>query len=86
MNLTIAGIVALVTLVIGKISKKFGWVNKKYIPYQNFVIGVISGVLVWVVDLDPNLLSAILTCLISSTSAGGIYDTYEVHTKTEGGW
>lgn len=81
MELTVAGIVALITLVIGQISKKLGILDKKYIPYQNVAIGLISGLVVWVVDLDTNLLSAILTCLISSLGASGVYDTFEVSTK-----
>lgn len=81
MELTIAGIVAFVTLLMGEITKRIGWVDKKYIPYQSFLIGLISGVLCWITGLEVNLFNAILTCLISSLSASGLYDTYEVHTK-----
>lgn len=88
MELTIAGIVAGVTYVMGQISKKMKWVDKKYIPYQTIVIGLVSGLIVWVVDLDTNLLSAIITCLFGSLTASGLYDVGEVKRKVdeEGDW
>ena len=87
MELTITGVIAFITLVFGQITKKIGWLDKKYIPYQSCVIGLVSGVICWITDLEPNLTTAIITCLISSLSASGLYDTYEVHTKTdEGDW
>ena len=39
MEITITSIISFVTLVIGFISKKLKIVNKKYIPYQNILIG-----------------------------------------------
>jgi ABC-type Fe3+-siderophore transport system permease subunit len=81
MELTMMGIVTFVTLIMGEITKRIGWVDKKYIPYQSFIIGIISGLLCWVTGLETNLFNSILTCLIASTSASGLYDTYEVHRK-----
>ena len=54
--------------------KEFGIVNKKYIPIQNICIGVFSGILCYFAGLSDNLLVIILTCLISSLGAGGLYD------------
>ena len=35
-------VTAFVTLIFGELSKRFGWVEKRYIPYQNIVIGIIA--------------------------------------------
>lgn len=78
MNLTITGVIAFVTLILGQITKKLGWVDKKYIPYQNFIVGVLSGVICWLVELEPNILTAILSCLIASYGAGGLYDNLTI--------
>ena len=76
--MTVESIIGLVTtimtLIFGYISKKFGIVNKKYIPIQNICIGVFSGILCYFAGLRDNLLVIILTCLISSLGAGGLYD------------
>lgn len=84
MELTIAGVITFVTLLLGQITKKLGFVDKKYIPYQSCVIGLISGVICYFTGLVDNVLVSILTCLISSLSASGLYDTLEVHTKESG--
>lgn len=81
MELTVASVVALITLLMGQITKKLGLVDKKYIPYQNLVIGLISGVICWLVDLQPNILVAILSCLIASYGAGGLYDNLTIRSE-----
>lgn len=78
MELTVTGVVALVTLILGQITKKLGWVDKKFIPYQNLVIGLLSGVICWLVELEPNILVAMLSCLIASYGAGGLYDNLTI--------
>ena len=78
MELTITGIVAFITLIIGQITKKLGLVNKKYIPYQNLAIGIISGLICWLIELEPNFTKAILSCLIASYGAGGLYDNLTI--------
>lgn len=67
-------VTALVTLIFGELSKRFGWVKKKYIPYQNITIGIIAGLLVYFVGLEESILSSILACLFSALCAGGTYD------------
>lgn len=83
MELTITGIIAFVTLILGQITKKLGLVDKKYIPYQNLVIGVISGLICWLVELEPNLGIALLTCIIASYGAGGFYDNLTIKKEEE---
>lgn len=81
MELTIMGIISFVTLIIGQITKKLGLVNKKYIPIQSVVIGAISGVLCYITDLEPNIITSLITCIISSLSASGLYDVVEIPNK-----
>ncbi|MBP3920827.1 MAG: hypothetical protein J6D28_04605 [Bacilli bacterium] len=81
MELTVSGIVAFVTLILGQITKKLGLVNKKYIPIQSIIVGLLSGLIVWLVELDTNIISAMLTCVISSLGASGLYDVAEIGMK-----
>lgn len=81
MEITIPSIITFVTLIMGMISKKFSIMNSKHIPFQNVLIGIVSGVLVFLTDLEPNILNAIITCLIASLGAGGLYDTIKVKSK-----
>lgn len=55
MELTIAGVISFITLILGQISKKIGWVDKKYIPYQTCVIGLVSGVICYFTGLTENV-------------------------------
>ena len=77
-EMTIPTIISFITLVItyvfAELSKKFNWVEKKYIPYQNAIIGILSGVIAWCVGLVDNLGTAIIICTISAFGAGGGYD------------
>lgn len=84
MELTIAGVVHLITLILGQITKKLGWVDKKFIPYQCCIIGVISGVICYFTNLQEDIAISIITCLISALSASGLYDTIEVHSRESG--
>ena len=75
MEITIPSIITFVTLIMGMISKKFSIMNSKDIPFQNVLIGIVSGVLVFLTDLEPNILNAIITWLIASLGAGGLYES-----------
>lgn len=81
MEITVPSIITFVTLIMGMISKKFNIMNSKHIPFQNVLIGIVSGVLVFLTDLEPNILNAIITCLIASLGAGGLYDTIKAKSK-----
>mgnify|MGYP000012444616 FL=1 len=78
-DIIIAVATALVTAIFGTLAKKFNWATQDYIPYQNIVIGVIAGILVFATGLNTNFLMAIILCLFSSCAAGGLYDA----TKTK---
>jgi len=77
-ELTAFSVISLVTLIIGFISKKLKIVDKKYIPVQNVVIGIISGVIVYFAEIESSIFRSIVLCLIGSLSAGGAYDALKV--------
>lgn len=78
MELTAFSVISLVTLIIGFISKKLSIVDKKYIPLQNIVIGIISGFIVYFADIETGIFRSIVLCLIGALSAGGAYDALKV--------
>ena len=74
MNLSVATIIMFTTLVLGTICKTFNICPNTNIPLQNLIIGLVSGFLCFFTKIETNLLSAIIFCVISSFSAGGVYD------------
>ena len=79
MEITMMSIITIVTAIMtylfGLLSKKVTWFKDEYIPLQNFVIGVVSGIICGLLNIDGmNITTAIITCLSSSMAAGGIYD------------
>ena len=62
----------LVTLIVGEISKKNEWVEKKKIPLQNLLIGIIVCTIEYIITKDFNTAVA-----MSGIMAGGIYDLYK---------
>ena len=73
-DIVIKVITALVTFAFAELSKKYNWVESKYIPYQNFFIGVITGCLLFALQINTNLIASIISCLFASFCAGGVYD------------
>lgn len=65
----------IVTYIFGILAKKFNWIESKYIPLQNLLIGIFAGVLSNLVGLSDNLCISVVSCVIGAMSAGGIYDT-----------
>jgi len=78
-NITMEAIIGLcniiVTLIFGFLAKKFNWIESKYIPVQNLAIGLLAGILSYLVGLTDNIIISVVSCLIGSMAAGGIYDT-----------
>lgn len=67
---TIVSIVTIfVTFVCGIIAKKVSWFNNKLIPIQNLAIGIIAGVIYYIITKDLNLV--IMTVGLGT---GGAYD------------
>ena len=58
-----------VTLVLGVLAKKSTFIENKTIPIQNVVIGLVMGLIHWVMTKD---ISVAIT--LSGLLAGGTYD------------
>ena len=73
----------LVTYICGAITKIFiEEIPNRYIPIQNVIIGIISGVICFFIEIDDNIIESILICLMSALSAGGISDLVDTNKKT----
>ena len=69
----------LVAYTFGAITKIFiEKLPNKYIPIQNIVIGVVSGIVCYFLKIDDNMLNSILLGIMSTMSAGGIADLIKI--------
>lgn len=74
-EMIIAVVTALITYIFGLLAKKFNWIESRYIPIQNAIIGICAGVLCKILGLaDSNMLVTMMYTLFGSMSAGGTYD------------
>ena len=79
MTISLSVVIKLVAYIFGAITKMFTQkLPNKFIPIQNVVIGIVSGIICFFLKLDDNLLNSILVGLMSTMSAGGIADLIEV--------
>ncbi len=75
MEVTYLIVIALVTYVLGSITKlKIDKIPNKFIPIQNVIIGVVSAVICVVWKIEPDPMQAVILCLLATTGAGGIAD------------
>ena len=82
MEITYVLVIAIVAYVLGSITKVFiENIPNKYIPLQNVVIGIISALICYFTKVEPNLLQAIVLCLVSTMGAGGIADLINIKNK-----
>lgn len=79
MTISLSVVIMLVAYIFGAITKIFiDKLPNNFIPIQNVIIGIISGIICFFLKLDDNLLNSILVGLMSTMSAGGIADLIEV--------
>lgn len=84
MEITYVIIIAIIAYIFGAITKIFiDSIPNKYIPIQNVVIGVISAIICYFTGIEPNLLQAIVLCLVATMGAGGIADLINIKNKEE---
>lgn len=79
MEITYVVVIAIIAYIFGAITKI--WIDEipnKYIPVQNVVIGIISAVICYFTGIEPNLLQAIVLCLVACMGAGGIADLINI--------
>lgn len=75
MEVTYLIVIALVTYILGSITKlKIDKIPNKFIPIQNVIIGVVSAVICIVWKIEPDPMQAVILCLLATTGAGGIAD------------
>ena len=76
-------VTAIVTGIFGILTKKFEWDSSEYIPIQNILIGIISGLLVYLTGLNESIINSLIICVFSSLTAGGAYDVTKINKKEE---
>ena len=82
MEITYVIIIAIVAYILGAITKIFiDTVPNKYIPIQNVIVGIVSALICYFTKIEPNLLQAIVLCLVATMGAGGIADLINIKNK-----
>lgn len=84
MEITYVVVIAIIAYIFGAITKV--WIDEipnKYIPVQNVVIGIISAVICYFTGIEPNLLQAIVLCLVACMGAGGVADLINIKNEEE---
>lgn len=82
MEITYVIIIAIIAYICGAITKIFiDEIPNKYIPVQNVVIGLISGLICYFTGIEANFLQAIVLCLVATMGAGGIADLINIKDK-----
>ena len=79
MEITYVIIIAIIAYICGAVTKIFiDEIPNKYIPIQNVVIGMVSAIICYFTGIEPNLLQAIVLCLVACMGAGGIADLINI--------
>lgn len=79
MEITYVVIIAIITYILGSITKLFiDVIPNKYIPLQNVIIGIISALICYFTKIEPDLLQSLVLCLVSTMGAGGIADLTKI--------
>ena len=82
MEITYVIIIAIIAYICGAITKMFvDEIPNKYIPIQNVIIGVISAIICYFTGIEPNLLQAVVLCLVATMGAGGMADLINIKNK-----
>ena len=79
MTITLSVVIMLVAYTFGDITKIFiEKLPNKYIPIQNIIIGIVSGIVCYFLKIDDSMLNSILLGIMSTMSAGGIADLIKI--------
>ncbi len=79
MSITYVVVVAIITYVLGALTKlKWNKLPNKYIPIQNVIIAIISGLICYFTKIETNFLNSIVLCFAATMGAGGISDLVKV--------
>ena len=78
MELTVALIVTVFTLIAGEVTK-ITPIPNKYIPLQNIIIAALASVVCVIFKIENmGVLETIITCVFATMSAGGLVDLKKV--------
>lgn len=84
MEITYVVVIAIIAYIFGAITKIFiDSIPNKYIPIQNVVIGLISGLICYFTGIEPNFLQALVLCLVACMGAGGVADLINIKNEEE---
>ena len=79
MEITYVTIVFIITYIFGAINKAFfKKIPNRFIPLQNVIIGIISGLVCYYTKIETNLLQALVLCFMSAIGAGGTADLTKI--------
>lgn len=79
MEITYVIIIGIIAYIFGAITKLFiEEIPNKYIPLQNVIVGIISAIICFFTGVEPNLLQAIVLCLVATMGAGGVADLINI--------
>ena len=82
MEITYIIVVAVVAYIFGAINKIFiNDVPNKFIPIQNVGIGLVSGIICYLIKIEPDFIESVFLCLVATMSAGGISDLTKIFKK-----
>lgn len=82
MEITYVIIIAIIAYICGAITKIFiDEIPNKFIPIQNVLIGIISGIICYFTGIEPNLLQSLVLCIVACMGAGGIADLINIKNK-----
>lgn len=75
MEMVMSIVTGVITYIFGTLSKKFGWIESKYIPVQNAIVGVVTGIICYILKIsEADLATSIIYCVIGAMASGGTYD------------
>lgn len=78
MEITVAVIITVITLIAGEITKLTN-LDSKWIPLQNIIIAVIASIICILFKVENmSVLETIVTCIFATMSAGGIADLKKI--------
>ena len=82
MEITYVVIIAIIAYICGAITKIFiDSIPNKFIPIQNVIIGVISAIICYFLGIEPNIVQALVLCIVACMGAGGIADLINIKNK-----
>ena len=78
MEITYVIVVAIVTYILGSLTKIFfNKIPNKFIPIQNVIIAIIASVICYFAKIEANFIESLVMCFSATMGAGGVYDLLE---------